>query len=515
MARTLCKILVLACLILFPCVFGNSFLYAADEIREDLQILVEQREIIIPTPTPQYPRSVYADCQLYIHWLRPQEDFCYYAIYRDGVKKGSVSKDTASYHVIAFGGKFHSYEEYLFLRASQLNTYYYGHSFKIVADRSCYGGSLPPIVDEIIVKQSSAPNLLKEPTREKVTTVGHPIDVASGNMFTGSTDIYIPGREMPLGLSRSYNSDDDSCGQFGYGWRSNFDITLREEANMSVTEVDEAGVHTVYSRDIDGTYTASAGKYSLLTKNSDSTYTILRKHGRKLYFDLWGGLTKIEGRNGNTINILRGSRGAIQEVTDSAGRKLLFTNDAQGRAIQVVDPMGRVFQYEYGDNGDLVRVIDPAGNAVSYQYNSAHQLIVETDANGHAFNFEYGSEGRANHSWQEGNSGEVSLSFDADNQITTVTDSLGAPTQYEYNSYGLVTKIMDAQENTQVITWDDNLDKVWLADQKGQAVTYNYDTRGNLIALADPLGSTTNFSYEPVFDFIKTVTDAQGNTATY
>jgi len=355
----------------------------------------------------------------------------------------------------------------------------------------------------------------KQIPQDKVTTVAEPINVANGNMFTSQQDILIRGRGLTLGLIRTYNDQSDYDGQFGYGWRSNFDITLTKQPDQSVIEVDEEGVYSIYTKNPDGTYKPSAGKYSVLTKNPDGTYTILRKHGEKLYFDSQGRLIKIEDRNGNIINILRASNGVITEVSDSSGRKLFFTQNPQGKITQIEDPTGRIFKYEYDSNGNLIKTIDPLNNETLYQHDGNHNLIRQTDANGHSLYFEYDSQDRAFHSWQDYNNNEVTLSFDEANKTTTSTDSLGNTTRYEYNGYGLVTKITDSQSNIQIFTWDDNLNKTSATDQSGNPTYFTYDSRGNLLTIKDPLNNTTSFIYEPNFDFVSSITCVLGDITEY
>jgi RHS repeat-associated protein len=348
-----------------------------------------------------------------------------------------------------------------------------------------------------------------------VVTVGEPINVANGNVFISQTDILIPAKEISLELSRTYNSRNDFKGEFGRGWRSNFDIILTEQPDQSVIEVNEQGVYTIYTRNPNGTYEPSPGKYSTLTKNPDGTYVILRKHGRKLYFDSQARLIKLEEKNGNAINILRTSGGMITAVSDPSGRKLLFTHDSQGNVIQVKDPANRVFKYEYDPKGNLIKTTDPPGKGTQYKYDSSHNLIQQTDANNHSLYFEYDSSHRAYHSWQDGNNNEVTLSFDPANNITTVTNSLGNITRYEYNDYGLVTKITDSQNKVQTFVWDSNMNKTSVTRQDGNKTAFSFDARGNLLTITDPLGKTTTFTYNTNYDFVSSVTDALGNKTEY
>ena len=361
---------------------------------------------------------------------------------------------------------------------------------------------------QVIPKDKQAPP-------EKTTTVAEPINVANGNMFTFQTDILIPTKGMLLELSRTYNSQDDYQGSFGYGWRTNFDIALEEQPDQSVIEVDEKGVYTIYTKNPDATYQPSAGKYSILTKNAEGTFVLLRKHGLKLYFDQQGKLVKIEDRNLNAINILRTPNGSISKVSDSSGRKLLFTQNSQGKIIQVEDPAGRLFKYEYDSNRNLVKTVNPLNQSTLYQYDTNHNLIQQTNTNGHSLYFEYDSNDRAYHSWQNNQNNEVTLTFDPAHKTTTSTDSLGNITAYEYNDYGLVTKITDSQGSTQLFNWDSQLNKTSSTNQSGSTTAFTYDSKGNLLTVTDPLSNTTIFTYEPNFDFVNSTTDTLGNTTEY
>ena len=365
----------------------------------------------------------------------------------------------------------------------------------------------------VIVGNKSAPN--KQVPIAKTTQVGEPINVATGNASMADIDILIPFREIALELSRTYNSQDTFSGSFGYGWRSNFDISLSEQPDQSVIESDEEGVDTIYTSNGNGAYTSSAGKYSQLTKNLDGSFILLRKHGRKLYFDSLGRLTKIEERNGNYLTITRLANGAISVVSDSAGRTLSFASDTQGKITQVTDPAGRVFKYVYDSQGNLIKATDPLRKTTIYVYDGNHNLTTKTDANGHSLYFEYDSSDRAYHSWQDGGNNALTLNFNWLNKTTTVTDSLGNSTNYEYNYYGLVHKVTDAQNNVELTVWDANFNKTSSADKNGNTANFTYDSRGNLLTKTDPQNNTTTFTYEPNFDLVSSVTDSLGSTTTY
>ncbi|MEK7308125.1 MAG: DUF6531 domain-containing protein, partial [Nitrospirota bacterium] len=295
----------------------------------------------------------------------------------------------------------------------------YGYTWQVIAQMSngpnVYSNRITPPSNYFV-----AHDPVKRTERQNTTFVGEPINVINGNVTISKTDILIPDIEIPLELSRTYNSQDLFAGEFGYGWRSNFDVILIPAPDSpatisvgSVAEEDEQGIYTLYTMNSDGTYATSAGKYSVLTKNPDGSYLLRRKHGRKLYFDTQGRLIKIEGRNGSAVNITRSANGSISQVTAPSGRTLNFTHDVQGKIIQVSDSAGRIFKYDYDAPGNLIRVTDPLNNQTTYQYNSFHNLIIETNANNHTLNFEYDVSGRAIHSWQDENNNAVTLAYNS------------------------------------------------------------------------------------------------------
>jgi len=456
---------------------------------------------------------VHASGHIYLNWFAVP-GAAYYIFLRDGINAGTSDSPSGRYCYSSSIGDVYdpNYPDKIwpFWAGWENNKKnMYSHTWQV---RAVFPSPKPSIYSNIIRPFSNpASDPAKQVSVKLATTVGEPINVANGQMSTSKTDILIPAKGIPLELTRCYNNQDNYQGPFGRAWRSNFDINLSKQADNSVIETGESGVLTIYTSNGDNTYTPSAGKYSVLTKNANGTYTVLRKHGRKLYFDNMGRLTKIEDRNGNYLNIQRTGEGAIAQVSDISGRALVFVNDTHGQVTQITDPSGRIFTYEYDSAGNLIKTADPLNNQTIYQYDNFHNLIKETDPLNHALNFEYDALYRAYHSWQDDNNNVVSLSYDPDNKTTIVTDSLGKTTKYEYNDYGLVTKITDSQNNTQISAWDSQMNKTSTMDQNSNTTTYTYDDRGNLLTVTDPLNNTTTFTYKPDFEFVETITDAKSN----
>ena len=135
--------------------------------------------------------------------------------------------------------------------------------------------------------------------------------------------------------------------------------------------------------------------------------------------------------------------------------------------------------------------------------------------------YSYGFNSSGYLTWMKDRNGNmISISVASDGKINYITDPAGRQTSIQYSS-----------------------NRIWkITDFAGRAVTYNYDSNGNLSTVTDPMGNVTRYSYDSkgfligvkdhnenalesftYFDIpsyetlpkIKTVTDAFGKTDTY
>lgn len=62
------------------------------------------------------------------------------------------------------------------------------------------------------------------------TLVGHPVNPEFGNMMDSATDIVVPGRGVPLQVTRTYDSNRATApaGPFGNGWSSDLFMSLSQ-----------------------------------------------------------------------------------------------------------------------------------------------------------------------------------------------------------------------------------------------------------------------------------------------
>jgi len=209
----------------------------------------------------------------------------------------------------------------------------------------------------------------------------HDVNLSTGNLFKSFTDIQVgPARGTGLVLQRTYNSNDATPGPFGVGWTHAYDIRIQEATDVAAdsgngsvdTKVNDVprtdffgGKHT-YHRDADGLYSPPPYMYDELSSDYNQ---FLIGHPASVITDTETGMDGtvkhyatvdtnadgtteracdyIQDRFGNTTaltyglsyNYTRsdsstGTRKVLTQVTDEAGRSLIFHWTNLGSAAQ-------------------------------------------------------------------------------------------------------------------------------------------------------------------------------------
>src|SRR5690606_32613081 len=82
---------------------------------------------------------------------------------------------------------------------------------------------------------------------------------------------------------------------------------------------------------------------------------------------------------------------------------------------------------------------------------------------------------------------EAYLSYDATSRITTFKDNLGSIWAYHYDSLNRVTREVDPLGGAQQFVYNPDYTLQASIDQRGNRISYSYDSRGNLLSRSDPL----------------------------
>lgn len=171
-------------------------------------------------------------------------------------------------------------------------------------------------------------------------------------------------------------------------------------------------------------------------------------------------LTSIHDRNGNTVSI------AADGIFHSDGKSVLFNRDAEGRLISIVNPAGNtVVEYSYNAEGDLASVTRLVDAATNYKVTTTYQYTQNNGVSTH--------------------------------NILSITSPTGkTPVINEYDNAGRLIASVDAFGKRIEYTINTGTHQEIVKDRRGFQTVYAYNADGDITDLTDPLGDTTHYEYD-------------------
>ena len=218
-------------------------------------------------------------------------------------------------------------------------------------------------------------------------------------------------------------------------------------------------------------------------------------------YDGNGNRTGITDATGSHTDFIYDALNRVIKVTDAAGAETGYSYDEEGNLICVTDAMGNKTSYTYDDSKRCISKTDAMGNTIRYEYDVMGRVksiqypngSVETrsykkgkltdikKADGSSVHYSY--DGNGNCICMENGAGEKQMiTYDALNRIQTVTNPAGGILRYEYDALGNVTK---------------------LTDENGNKTCYAYTPNGNLKSVTDALGNETRYTYDAMGHLVK------------
>jgi len=386
------------------------------------------------------------------------------------------------------------------------------------------GGVVPP-TEHSAGASPSAPN-----AQESQGCYCEPINTAYGNFWHTADDLSVPGRGVPLQLTRTYSSvNAPNNGPLGYGWTSSYTMSLSADpVTGNVTIREENGGQVSFTL-ANGVYSAPPRDIATLVKNLDGSYTFTRDARQKYTFNASGQWTAVTDLNGYTTSLAYNGSGQLATVTDPANRALTFTWTG-ANLTSVSDPIGRQVSYAYNDGlGNLTDVTDANGGLTHFTYDSSHHLLTMTDPLGQITTNVYDTSSRvtsqtvtvvANDRTKDRT---TTFAYTGDNSsasggTVTITDPKGNVTveQYQNGERMVVTK---GNGTAQAATWSYTYDPATLGvatvvDPNGHVTQMSYDSSGNELTSTDALNRTTTNTYDSLNDLTSSK-DPNQVTTTY
>jgi RHS repeat-associated protein len=346
--------------------------------------------------------------------------------------------------------------------------------------------------------------------------VGHPVDVATGVVFSTQSDIaLIPGKVW-LEWERTFTSSTvgELGSALGRGWSSRYFASLRHEASNYLLRAPEGG--TLVLADPKGLVETGQilrdlpmfqelerrGSELVLTRWDTETGEIERfVFGGSSDGETWP-LIAIEDVTGQALDLVHDSTKRVIEVRQRLeGRSLVIAYDEAGQVSSVslslsAESRTTLAHYEYDPDGHLIAAYDALGNADRYEYDEHSRLVREFARDGGVFHFRYDARGRCTRTTGLDRYDEKTLRYFDAVHWTEVTDSLGGVRRYHYNGAGQVVEEIDPRGGRSTTEYDDYGRITALSRPSGATTRFLYDDAGNVSAVLDALGRETLFSYD-------------------
>lgn len=202
-------------------------------------------------------------------------------------------------------------------------------------------------------------------------------------------------------------------------------------------------------------------------KDNETTLYIIDSQGRRIDFNQNGATWELTGKTDIVFQLAEDA--GVFTLFDPRDQ-LLYKFNATGQLTSIEDGKGNVHTLTYNDNNMLTQVANGLGSVLSFTYDGDSHLASVGDGT-RTIGFSY-----------------------TDNNLTTVTDSLGHATTYTYGAGGLMTATTRPAGNTPYAqTFHDDGTVASQTDAGGN--TYSFDYIGSETTITDPLGNTREHTH--------------------
>ncbi|MBM7774296.1 RHS repeat-associated protein [Actinokineospora baliensis] len=326
------------------------------------------------------------------------------------------------------------------------------------------------------------------------TTCGDPVDIVTGDVIIGQTDVELAGA-LPLVIRRTHISSFRAGLRYGHSWASTIDQRLEFDA-LGVVYVADDGVILVYPQST-GDVLPVTGPAWPLSRTEDG-YTITRD-GQVLHFVGTGSvrpLTSITDAVGNQIDLHHDDTGVLTRITHSGGYQVTVdTEEGRITGLRLGGDITLV-RYRYNEAGDLAEVINSSNQALHFEYDTAGRITRWIDRNDQWYRYLYDTAGRCVANQGAGGFLNGTFTYDSATRSTHYTDALGATTVYRYDERNNVTAETNPLGHTVRSEWDSRDRLIASTDALGNVTRNRYDDTGRLIAVGYPNGTESRVDYD-------------------
>ena len=306
---------------------------------------------------------------------------------------------------------------------------------------------------------------------------------------------HVRGRFLDIdyaaGLVAVVRASDGRRAEYGY-----------DDAGRLVSVTTETGTRTYRWNDaglIDAVYSAAGVLEAENTYDEQGRVILqLTQHGRRTRFAyLPGRVTAVSDEDGTRSNSwIADAKGRLVGVLDSHDQRQSMAYDRHGNLVSLTERDGSVTVHAYDERGRKTRTVTPEGADLTYGWDEQDRITTLVTESGSVVSYEYADEltrdpsvivdplgGRTELVWQDG-------------LLVRVTDPAGVAVTFEYDTYGDLVATRNAVGDTARILRDSAGRPAVAVSPSGEQTRFTYNTAGLLVRREEADGALWSFEYD-------------------
>ena len=365
-------------------------------------------------------------------------------------------------------------------------------------------------------------------------SIGHPVDIATGTVYSNYDDICIPGK-VDLTWERRYSTAilEQNNAHMGPGWANKYFSTLTrlEKEYQFLTPEGEIEIFSDPNNSVENGHVIrnletfqelyKKDYRYIITRCDVDTGDILRYSFYEMDIGQTAKLKSIEDVTGyQGLDLYYDKKHVkleyIKQRLEKRSLRIEYTKKKQIQKIIFCSANDQEYvmaQFEYDNKKRLTAAYDAQGNVDRYEYDNAHRMTREIVKDGGVFFFKYDRQGRCIKTSGLDRYDEKTFKY-FDYGWTEVTDSLGEISRYQYLPSGQIIMEIDPMGGVTKTEYDEYGRIIKEIEANGAETLYEFDNKGNISKYTDALSNSTLISYNNFHQPLQVV-DSKNNLSKY
>ena len=231
---------------------------------------------------------------------------------------------------------------------------------------------------------------------------------------------------------------------------------------------------------------------------------------RRIHFDLAGRPTTVIGPTRQSAHYRYDRYGRIESVENSLEGETHFEYEqASHKPVAQVDPDGTRQQFQYDDNLNLLSLTSSNGAGAESTEYYANGLVKKVRTPD-GQSAAFTYDQRGRPSSIETNGLTIKVEFDARGNLVRLVDPLEGEIRYEYDQHDRLRKVANSDGSFEQYEYSEAGLLTRQSDHKNRWLAYQYDQRGRVVKETDHRGNVTSYQYAADGQ-LTSIADGRGN----